>query len=462
MKYFFSIILAILIFSCKTASEDNSNTSFGGEIINPRTDFVLFLKEGKVIDTLYLDANNRFINNYKSIVEGLYTFKHGNEFQYVYMQPKDSVLIRLNTWDFDESLVFSGKGSAKNEFLINLFLQNEKEEDNMYQYFNLNENDFQNKIDSLSNERFAIFNDFSNEQEQEVSEGFKKLTTTAINYPLYRLKEMYPLFYKRAHKLKDFPEISDEFYNFRNEINLNEEDLIAFYPYQNYVVNYLYNLSYQLKEKDPTKKNLTINILNYTIEQIKSEKFKNILLKRVVVNDFLKSESTCSINENTLNLFLDNCTNQEYITQVKNLVNDSKTIENKEPLKDFEILSYDNTTSTITEVIKNNNAVIYFWSTSYMSSDYLAKRIKYLETNFPDILFIGINMQNTSNDLTLEPNLKTLDISRQFKLTKDSEAHMYFTSKYPRTIIVNKNGIVKNGFTYLDSKKLHAELNKLK
>ncbi|MFK5957690.1 MAG: hypothetical protein QM495_02355 [Lutibacter sp.] len=462
MKYFISIIVAIVAFSCKTANEDTEITSFGGEIINPKTDFVLFLKEGSVIDTLFLDSNNRFINNYKSLVEGLYTFKHGTEFQYVYIQPKDSILVRLNTWDFDESLVFSGKGSDKNEFLINLFLQNEKEEKNMYQYFNLNEYEFQHKIDSLSNERIEIFNKFSSERIQKTTDGFKKLTTSAINFPLYRLKEMYPFFYKKAHKLNKFPKISKEFYNFRKDISLNEDNLIAFYPYQNYVVYYLYNLSYQLKEKDSTKNNLTVNILNATVDHIKSEKFKNTLLKRILVNDFLKSESTCSINEDALNLFINNCTNQEYITQVEKLVNDSKTIKNKEPLHNFNILSYNNKIATINDVIKHKNSVIYFWSTNYMSSDYLVKRIKYLETNFPNILFIGINMQNTSEDLTSEPNLKNLDISKQFKLTKNSEAHKYFTSNYPRTIIIDKNGIVKNGFTYLDSRKLHSELTKLK
>jgi len=97
-----------------------------------------------------------------------------------------------------------------------------------------------------------------------------------------------------------------------------------------------------------------------------------------------------------------------------------------------------------------------------MSPDYLVNRIKYLEKKYPNILFVGINMQDSPNELTTEPNLKLLDISKQFKLTKQSQAHKYLTSKYPRTIIVNSNGIVKNGFTYLDSKKLNSELNKLK
>jgi len=67
MKYFISVILAILIFSCKPAKENTISTYFGGEIINPKSDFVLFLKDDKVIDSLELDKNNRFLNDYKSL-----------------------------------------------------------------------------------------------------------------------------------------------------------------------------------------------------------------------------------------------------------------------------------------------------------------------------------------------------------------------------------------------------------
>jgi len=461
MKYFISVILAILIFSCKPAKENTISTYFGGEIINPKSDFVLFLKDDKVIDSLELDKNNRFLNDYKSLEEGLYTFKHGIEFQYIYIQPKDSILVRLNTWDFDESLVFSGKGSVKNEFLINLFLQNEKEEKSMYQYLNLDEIDFQMKIDSLSNERLEIYNHFSN-AEIEIPEGFKTLTSTAIHYPLYRLKEMYPFYYKRYHKLDKFPVLSNNYYDYRKNINLDKENLVSFYPYQNYVFSYLYNLSYELKEKDNSKNDITINILNSTIENIELNSFKNTLLKKIIINDFLKSESTCSVNQKALGIFLENCDNQDYILQVKDLVNDSKYISNHKALQNFELTAYNNDNLTIKDIIKDKNSVIYFWSTEFMSPDYLVNRIKYLEKKYPNILFIGINMQDSPNELTTEPNLKLLDISKQFKLTKQSQAHKYLTSKYPRTIIVNSNGIVKNGFTYLDSKKLNSELNKLK
>ena len=452
-------ILVFLAVGCKNTQEYEF-TYFGGQIINPETNYVLLLKDEQVLDTLLLDENNRFLKEIPSLQEGLYTFKHGNEFQYVYLAPSDSVLVRLNTWDFDQSLVFSGKGSAKNEFLINLFLQNEKEENMMYQNFDLNEQDFHAKIDSLSKDRFTTYNDFF-ANEGHVSKGFKKLANTAIYFPLYRLKEVYPIFYKGVNNLEAFPEVSDSFYNFRNELSLNEENLVSFYPYQNYVVSYLYNISYQLKENDSTKNDLTLNMLKAINEHIKAESFKNLLLKRILINDFLKSESACRINEEALQLFLANCTNNDDIELVNNLVKDCNYIATNEPLSDFNIVSYAQVPSTINELIKNKNAVVYFWSAAYMSADYLVSRIKFLENKHPDLLFIGINMQTSPQDLNLGFSDKLRNINHQYLLPKDSDAHQYLSSKYPRTILIDYNGLVKNAFINLDSKKLDSELEKL-
>lgn len=452
-------ILVFLMMGCKKTNGDNL-TYFGGQIINPKTNFVLLLKDEKVLDTLLLDKNNRFLKGIPSLQEGLYTFKHGNEFQYIYFEPSDSILIRLNSWEFDQSLVFSGKGSAKNEFLINLFLQNEIEERMMYQNFDLNEQDFQAKIDSLSEERFAIYNDFF-QNETAVSKGFKKLTNTAIQFPLYRLKEVYPIFYRGTFSLEESPKVSDSFYAFRNNISLNEENLVSFYPYQNYVVSYLYNISYQLKENDSTKNDITVNMLNAINENIKAESFKNLLLKRILVSDFLKSESACRVNQEALRLFLGNSTNKEDIELVNNLVKDCNYIATNELFRDFNLVSYNNVPSTIKEIIKNKNTAICFWSTEYMSVDYVVSRIKFLEKKHPDLLFLGINMQTSPQVLTKEDFLKLLEINNQYLLPKDSDAHYYLSSKYPRTILIDSNGIVKNAFTSLDSYKLESEIIKL-
>ena len=73
------------------------------------------------------------------------------------------------------------------------------------------------------------------------------------------------------------------------------------------------------------------------------------------------------------------------IEQVKSLVNDSKFVSNNTSLHNFDILSHSGNNSTINDIIKGKNSVIYFWSTEFMSSDYLVNRIKYLEKNIYEI-----------------------------------------------------------------------------
>lgn len=56
-KYYFFLLpfLFTSFISCdRTFDDDNYEAYFGGEIINPQNNFVLFLKDDKVIDTILL------------------------------------------------------------------------------------------------------------------------------------------------------------------------------------------------------------------------------------------------------------------------------------------------------------------------------------------------------------------------------------------------------------------------
>ncbi len=136
-KYFFYASLSIILFySCKQQEKKDDATYFGGQIINPKSSKVYFLKNDKYLDSASLDKNNKFLFKFDKLTPGLYTFSHGNEYQYVYLEQKDSIILRLNTWDFDESLAFIGKGAERNNFLMSLFLY-EEDEDRLFRPFYL-------------------------------------------------------------------------------------------------------------------------------------------------------------------------------------------------------------------------------------------------------------------------------------------------------------------------------------
>ena len=75
-----------------------------------------------------VDLDGLFNITIDTISSGLYTFYHEPEFQYIIIDENDNLQIRLNTLDFDESLVYTGKGSSKNNFLMDVFLRSENDE----------------------------------------------------------------------------------------------------------------------------------------------------------------------------------------------------------------------------------------------------------------------------------------------------------------------------------------------
>src|SRR5690606_1770533 len=89
----------------------------------------------------------------------LYHFDHHPELQYVYLERGDSLMIRLNTEDFDESLIFSGKGEEINNFLIEMFLSAEEELPIIYGYSGLDPDQFDHKLDSLENIKTGLLNE---------------------------------------------------------------------------------------------------------------------------------------------------------------------------------------------------------------------------------------------------------------------------------------------------------------
>jgi hypothetical protein len=169
-KHLFYLI-ALVFASCSQDKEKSPNVFFAGEIVNPTSEKVFLFKNDKVLDSALLDENNRFSFQLTAIEEGLHHFNHGPENQYVFLESGDSVQIRLNTIDFDESLVFSGEGAAINNFLIDLFLANEDEEKSIYaSYFQMEPAEFDQRIETLRSEKIRSFSELISEDELSKAE----------------------------------------------------------------------------------------------------------------------------------------------------------------------------------------------------------------------------------------------------------------------------------------------------
>ncbi len=450
MIKYFTFFISVFLIGCNS-TEKKELTYFGGKIIHPKDNFVLlFDNNQEIIDSIKLKKDNTFLGEIKNVKSGLYYFKHGSEVQYIFLEPKDSLLIRLNTWDFDESLVFSGNNATRNNLLIESFLSKEQQQRDFYKYYNLPANEFKHKVDSLKIVQDQFIENYK-VQNQEKSEKFIDILKIALHYPLYTKLESFII----DNSLKDEPEILDSsFTSHRNLAPISNPSLMFYSPYRDYVYNNLYSDIYKKKIKDDSD-DFTIALLNAINDKISSSELKNKLLKETTIRHFYNKKS-CSINKKAFQTFIYSSTNQKDKDEISSLLKDLKGIQKNEKFSNFSLMSPDGSIEKIDNVIKRKNAVIYFWNKEYASSNWVASRVNYLIRKNPNVEFIVININNNKNEY-----VKGLNIKHQFYLQPESIAHNFLTSKLPRMVLINKKGIVKNGFCSLSSKAIEKQITEL-
>ena len=274
--------------------KQNNPTSafFGGQIINPSSDFLSLYKYGQRIDSLPLDENNRFAQRYDSLQFGLFKMEHLPENQMVLIEAGDSIWSRANMTDFNASLVFSGLGSAKNNFLMDTYLAIENEIGYLSSKYASNSTMFRSIIDSLLLEKSQSWRNFS--QQSQLSPLAMKVTQAAYIYPYANRLERYALIRGKIAVKAD-----SLYFNYRKFLNFAEPDLAFFEPYITYLMSYL---SQEALEEGQNffqeKRNTEFNIkrLELIFEKINHPSFAIFLHVRSPMRSYSTSVTTPTTN----------------------------------------------------------------------------------------------------------------------------------------------------------------------
>jgi hypothetical protein len=454
---FFSLCILLTVFVSCNKSGNNTATYFGGKIINPKSNNVILYAMDKVVDTFFIDANNKFMGKLDSINEGLYYFIHGNESQSIYIEPKDSLMLSLNTWDFDESLVFSGVGAERNNILIDCFLQFEKDKKIFYQYNSLKAKPFKTKVDSIVALKLNTYEEYVTNHPKE-TESYKEVLKIALTYPVYARIERYPNSHSKIMKLDSFPKTPLSFYDYRKEIDTNKDALMYYNPYNMYITSFVYNATYAKGYKpmqNNFSSNFTVDLLKTIDNKVSSKTFKNAFLKQTLISHFYR-KSTCDINDKEFDVFLELSTNEEDKDLVKKLLNDNHLVHENHKINNFTLNDFTNASHDVSDVLKDKNTLLFFWNPKYASKPYVRSRIQFLTNKYPTVQFLTVKIDGNSND-----QIENLDIKQQFFINSSSKANSFLTSKMTRSILINKKGIVTNGYASISSRNIYAQLEEL-
>ncbi|MUP46275.1 hypothetical protein E0K83_11025 [Gramella sp. BOM4] len=462
MKYALLLLCcSLLLIGC--ADEPEPQTIFvGGQINNPETDYVIVSRENETIDTLYLDQKNQFGKDFKNLEAGIYTFKHPPESQIMYMEPGDSIIIWLNTMSFDESLNFSGDGAEKSNFLLDMFLNNQKNNDLILTYHKIAPEKFAAITDSIRNERLQRLDKLK--EKNKFSEDFLEIARASINYEYYDLRERYTFLIKKYYS-DIAEEIPEDFNAYRDEINFNNHKLQDYYVYTNLIDDYLRTKSIEhcAKNHDDARKCYNLNDLKNLKRRMRLiDSLTNISSLKNEFLDRLSAQAiTLAENEDQIESVLEVLEEVDYASiedardlgkiQKAYLVgNNIKKLKLSKP--SGEVVEYD-------DVIRSPS-VVYAWSIHNPGHhQWQHAIINRLREKYPEVNFIGGNVDLGER----EEWLRTLenygyDKSQEFQITNriaDSDTYRKYLYKI---LFVDQDGTIINGKSQLAAQDFEEDL----
>lgn len=448
LKTGLTLTLLFLLSSC--GKDEDYSAYFGGEVANPHTRYVLFSRGNKVIDTLPLDKNNRFFIKFDSLTPGLYSFKHDPEYQYVYFDRNDSLMVTINTADFDRSIVFTGRGDRKNNFMMELFMAHDADREKSYGIYNYDAGKFIHTIDSA----FALREAFYNKSKKEISwsDGFDTYARLRLMLNYYSKKEYYPYIHGRRSGEDVITSLPKDFYGYRKSINLNDEKLVGYSPYLRYLTAMVNNMAitrhYKNGKADESSLRDNISKLDIADSVFTSKAVKNEVLNALAFN-YLLEDQNMGNNQKFLDRYMQLSTDKSNDNEIRKIGESIKKLTLGSKLPAIALVDTNNKAFNISKDI-TKETVIFFWTGCARAHiEHVYEKVNELKEKHPNINFIAVNVDSDAEWKKTMGKYKFNDALELRSTNFDELREKWVITKINRTIILNGDASIKNAFTNL-------------
>ncbi|MFM1879533.1 MAG: hypothetical protein RLZZ241_2399 [Bacteroidota bacterium] len=454
-------VFSLLMLSCNQEQKSNTSVYFGGEVVNPTSDrVVLFLGE-QAIDSAMLDVDNHFEMRLDTLSSGLYHFFHRPEMQYVYLEPGDSLQLRLNTTSFDESLAFSGTGEAINNYLINSFLESENDEQMIRDsLIPLEPGTFIRRMDQLLQDKLEQLNQLR--IDEQLSNSAFEMAKASLAYKNYYYRESYPFWHRKVGTDKTFHQIPASYYKYRQQISYSNTALAFLRPYYEFMIYHVGNLAYMnCQEGCENGAETAVNQLRFNEHRLKlidslipKGELRDNLFRTVAFDYLLKHSNGYQVDE-FMALFNRVSVNNRHSNEIEALSQAISNLTPGSPLPDLKVFDVAGNEVQM-QAIKPNGAgttqVFYFWSgREPRHLEALNARIAYLKTQHPELTFIGIALRTDSDQWTNLIGQYTMDSRLQFRSDQFETFAHTLVIYHPYKILMSKGGKVLDGFANLNT-----------
>ena len=201
MRKLYFILVALILSSAGFAQD--STVSFQAEIANRNGDVIYIKDNDKVIQEIKIDKDNLFKATFE-VKEGLYLMFDGVEYTELFLKAGYNLKLKMDAKQFDESIKYTGKGEAENNFLAQATIA-----ESTFKYddlINADEANFNKMVDDKKN------SDFQKLDYAKLNPNFVSLQKKNIEESLLGLRQFYNQ-KLAANKMNNLPSALFEYEN---------------------------------------------------------------------------------------------------------------------------------------------------------------------------------------------------------------------------------------------------------
>ena len=311
-------------------------------------------------------------------------------------------------------------------------------------------------IDSLSNEKENIWNDFISSGNQ--SKLTEKVTKSSIIYSYANRLERYALLRGSNWSSSD----SKEYFNYRGDLNINDKDLILFEPYITYLMNYfnksvLDSSQVYFNQKNNTDFNIKKLVLIDT--EIEDDDLKNILSRATAIEELLNFKNH-NFHERFIGYYSYINSSQTYYDEIIRLHKDINKMQIGNKLPEVNLMNFNQNIISSDDVFINKKTLIYFWSQTQMNHyRRTIRRINELKSMFPQYRYVGICIQPYNDLVNQAQTILNVTIDDQFSFTDFEKSSKDWVLTYlNKAIIIDRKSKIIDGFGNLFSNTIEDSL----
>lgn len=442
--YCFLLFLGLISLSCNKEKQETQSIFLAGQIINPSSRNVTLYGGNRTVETFGLDDQLRFQKIFDSLPNGIYKLEHLPEYQSLLLEKGDSLWVRINAAAFDESIVFSGRGASKNNFLMELVLKQKKENQYLSGKYSSKRESFSHLIDSLVLEKKKLW--IGMDSVNTLSLAAQKVTQAAYIYPYATIRERYALL-----RGSQWTEEEDSLYfDYRKYLNYGDNDLAFFDPYINYILNFINEKAlakgasyFQVKQTT----DFNIKRLEVLDKSIKGTLLRNNLARAIALEEILNFENH-SQHERFLQYYATVNSSPVYLAEVLDLHTDISRMEAAKPLPEIQLQNAARDTISSSKLTQGKSTVLYFWSQTQMNHyRNTLERMSVYRKKFPEVRFVGICIQPFNNMVDEVQKILELDPADQFALVNfENASKAWVLTLLNKAIIIDPKGRLIEGF----------------